>query len=71
MTTRSTLKTKSNKSGKTEDFKNYKKQRNLVVKMNRKAKFDFHRSIEPRSIDNEKKFWKVVKLMFSNGNPMG
>eukprot|EP00112_Aurelia_sp_Birch-Aquarium-sp1_P005737 Seg165.6 transcript_id=Seg165.6/GoldUCD/mRNA.D3Y31 product="hypothetical protein" protein_id=Seg165.6/GoldUCD/D3Y31 len=39
--------------------------------MNRKAKFEFYRSIEPRSIDNEKKFWKAVKPMFSNGNPMG
>ena len=71
MMTRSTLKNKSNKSGKTEDFEKYKKQRNLVVKMNRKAKFDFYRSIEPRSIANEKTFWKAVKPMFSNGNPMG
>ena len=56
MMTKSKLKKKANKSGKTEDFEKYKKQRNLVVKMNRKAKFDFYRSIEPRSIDNEKKF---------------
>ena len=71
MMTRSTLKNKSNKSGKTEDSEKHKKQRNLVVKMNRKAKFDFYRSIEPRSIANEKTFWKAVKPMFSNGNPMG
>ena len=61
MMTRSTLKNKSNKSGKTEDFEKYKIQRNLVVKMNRKAKFDVYRSIEPRSIANEKTFWKAVK----------
>ena len=71
MLTRSTLKKKANKSGITEDFEKYKKQRNLVVKMNRKAKFDFYRSIEPRSIDNEKEFWKVAKPMLSNSNPMG
>ena len=29
--------------------------------MNRKAKFDFYRSIEPRSIADEKAFWKAVK----------
>ena len=39
--------------------------------MNREEKFDFYRSIEPRSIENDKKFWKAVKPMFSNGNPMG
>ena len=71
MMTRSTLKNISNKSGKTEDFEKYKKLRNLVVKMNRKAKFDFYRSIEPRSIANDKTFWKAVKPMFSNGNPVG
>ena len=71
MMTRSTLKNKSNKSGKTEDFEKYKKQRNLVFKINRKAKFDFYRSIEPRSIANDKTVWKAVKPMFSNRNPMG
>ena len=36
--TRSRLKNKTNKSGKEEDLKAYKKQRNLVLKVNRKAK---------------------------------
>ncbi len=70
--TRLTLKKKSNTSGKTEDFEKYKKQRNLVVKMNRKAKSDFYRSTRLNlGPYNEKKFWKAVKPMFSNGNPMG
>ena len=36
--TRSRLKNKTNKSGKEEDLKAYKKQRNLVLKLNKKAK---------------------------------
>ena len=36
--TRSRLKNKANNSGKEEDLKAYKKQRNLVLKLNRKAK---------------------------------
>ena len=39
--------------------------------LNRKAKFDFFSPIEPRSIDNKEKFWKMVKPMFSNSNQMG
>ena len=50
-----TLKKRAQKSGRTEDFEKYKNQRNLIVKMNRKAKFDFFNSVEPRSIDNDKK----------------
>ena len=65
-----TFKIKAHKSGKAEDFEKYKKQRNQIVKMNRKAKFYFFRSIEPRSLDNDKKFWKMVKLMFSNSSQM-
>ena len=41
---RSRLKNKANKSGKEEDLKAYKKQRNLVLKLNRKTKKNFLRS---------------------------
>ena len=39
--------------------------------MNRKAKRDFYHSVDINAINNEKKFWKAVKPMFSSGNPMG
>ena len=65
MMTRSTLNKNSNKSGKAEDFEKYKKQRNLVVKMNRKAKFDFHPLVEPRSIDNDKKAVELLERRLS------
>ena len=69
--TRTRLKTRANKSGNDEDRKKYKQQRNLIVSMNRKAKRDLYHPVDINAIDNDKKFWKAVKPMFSNGNPMG
>ena len=68
---RASLKKRAQRSGSTEDFEKNKKQQNLIVKINRKAKFDFFSPIEPRSIGNGKKLWKMVKPMFSNSNQMG
>ena len=39
--------------------------------MNRKAKRDFYHSVDANTIDNDKKFWRAVKPVFSNGDPMG
>ena len=39
--------------------------------MNRKAKHDFYHSVDTNAVDNDKKFWKAVNPMFSNGKPMG
>ena len=69
--TRTRLKTRVNKSGNDEDRKKYKQQRNLIVSMNRKAQRDFYHSVDINAINNDKKFWKAVKPMFSSGNPMG
>ena len=67
---RSRLKKRANKSGTTNDREQYKKQRNKVVKLNKEAKRKFYQSLDANSVDNDKKFWKTVKPMFSNGNPM-
>ena len=67
---RTNLKNKANKTKKEEDVRRYKKQRNLIVKMNKKAKRDYYKSISPKSVDNDRKFWKMVKPMFSNTNLM-
>ena len=67
---RSRLKKRANKSGTTNDREKYKKQRNKVVKLNREAKRKFYQSLDANSVDNDNKFWKTVKPMFSNGNPM-
>ena len=68
---RTRLKKRANKTGKKEDLKKYKQQRNLIVNMNRNAKRDFYNSVNVNTIDNDRKFWKAVKPMFSNENPMG
>ena len=67
---RSRLKKRANKSGTTNDREQYKKQRNKVIKLNREAKRKCYQSLDANSVDNDKKFWKTVKPMFSNGNPM-
>ena len=67
---RTRLKKRANKTGNEEDIQKYKQQRNLIVNMNRKAKRDFYNSVDLKTADNDKKFWKAVKPMFSNGNPM-
>ena len=69
--TRTRLKNRANKSGSEEDYKKYKRQRNVIVSMNRKAKRDFYHSVDANTIDNDKKFWRAVKPVFSNGDPMG
>ena len=69
--TRTRLRNQANRSGLDEHYKKYKRQRNLVVNMNRKAKREFFHSLEANRIDNDKKFWKVVKPIFSNSDPIG
>ena len=70
ITRRSTLKNIANRSKREEDIRKYKDQRNLVVKLNVKAKKQHFTSIQSKTIDNEKKFWKTVKPLFSNRNHM-
>ena len=64
--TRSRLKNKVIKSGKEEDLKTYKKQRNLVLKLNRKAKKNFLKScISTNDKMKNKNFWKLCKPFFT------
>ena len=58
---RSTLKRIANRSKRDEDVRKYEDQRNVVVKLNVKAKQQHFMSIQSKIIDNEKKFWKTVK----------
>ena len=64
--TRSRLKNKANKSGKEEDLKAYKKQRNVFLKLNRKAKKNFLKScISTNDKMKNKNFWKLCKPFFT------
>ena len=59
---KSRLKIKANKSGKEEDLKAYKKQRILVLKLNRKAKKNILKScISTNDKMKNKNFWKLCK----------
>ena len=46
-----------------------KDQRNLVVKLNRRKKREYFESIQSKTIENDKQFWKSVKPLFSNVDP--
>lgn len=65
---RSQLWNKFQKSKCISDHHAYKVQRNIVTKLNKKAKLDFfNRNCESRK-SNPKAFWKICKPFFSNKN---
>ena len=61
---RSRLKNIANRSGKQADKLRYKKQRNLAVRLNRKAKFKYFNNLS--SDPSNKMFWKSCKPYFTN-----
>ena len=66
---RSKLKNKANRTKLQEDIAKYKKQRNLVVKLNRDSKLRYFHNIETSK--NLKPFWNVCKPYFSNKHAHG
>ena len=58
------MKSKANKSKQPNDIASYKKQRNLVVLLNKQSKRDYSNSIS--SSKNTKPFWKQCKPYFFN-----
>ena len=67
---RSRLKNIANLSNNPEDMVNYRRQRNLVVNMNRKAKKSLFDSVSDNTKD--KSFWSICKPLFSDkSNAMG
>ena len=54
---RSKLKNKANKTKNSDDIARYRKQRNLVVNLNRRAKKSYFNN----SMHSSKSFWKSVK----------
>ena len=61
---RSKLKNKANRTKLQDDIAKYKKQRNLVVKLNRDSKLRYFDNIEISQ--NSKPFWNERKPYFSN-----
>ena len=60
---RSKLKNKANKTKDPTDIKNYKKQRNYVVNLNKEAKLEYFSKYES---DDNKPFWIRCKAYFTN-----
>ena len=60
---RSQLKNKANKSQLTADLSKYKKQRNLVVKLNMKHKKEYFENLN--AVTNSKPSWDKCKPFFS------
>ena len=60
---RSRLKRVANTTKRPEDLKSYKRQRNLVVNMNRREKKTFFAKLERNS--ENKCFWKTIKPLFN------
>ena len=61
---KSRLKSKANKTRKAVDIFNYKKQRNLLVKINNKCKREYFDKLNVKTAT--KSFWKISKPYFSN-----
>ena len=66
---RSKLKNKANKTKSVDDLLKYKKQRNLVVKLNKNCKKEFFDNLEIKN--NSKLFWDKCKPYFSNKHSKG
>ena len=69
MKQRSQLKNKANRTKKLEDITKYKKQRNLVVKLNRESKTKYFDKIQTSK--KSKPFWDKCKTYFSNKHAHG
>ena len=63
---RSRFKNNFNKQRSDENWDNYKKQRNFCVKLLRHTKEKYFSDVNVKSISENKKFWKTIKLFFSN-----
>ena len=66
---RSRLKNKANKTRKAVDIFNYKKQCNLVVKINNECKREYFHKLNVKTAT--KPFWKTCKPYFSNKHSHG
>ncbi len=63
---RSCLRNRFNKNRTDDNKKAFKKQRNLCVKLLREAKRDYYANIDLKSLNDNRKFWKTVKPLFSD-----
>ena len=63
---RTRLKNRSIKTRNNLDIQKYRQQRNLVVKLNKRAKHEYYGNLDMRATKDIKSFWKTFKPLFSN-----
>ena len=63
---RSELASKYHKTKNTEDYNNYKKQRNFCSKLYKKERKKFYNNLNIKDITDNKKFWKTLKPLVSD-----
>ena len=63
---RSKLRNKVNKLRTLEAMNDYRKQRNFCTSLLRQTKRSYFEKLSPSSISDNKKFWKLVKPLFSD-----
>ena len=63
---RTRLKNKSNQARAEEDFRKYRHQRSLVVRLNRAAMRKFFSQLDPKEVGKDKTFWKTFKPLFTD-----
>ena len=66
---RSELKSKANRTKRPKDISDYKKQRNLVVRLNKERRIEYFENLETSK--NSKPFWNKCKPYFYNKYPHG
>ena len=66
--TRSRLKNAFNKKRTKQSWEKYKKQRNFVVKLLRRTKYEYFNKIDIKNLADNKTFWKTIKPFFNNSN---
>ena len=62
----SKLKNIYNKCRTEDKWANYKKQRIFLLNLLRKAKAEYFQKLNVKDLSDERKFWKIMKLFFSN-----
>ena len=66
MMKRTRLKRVANESKSAADIAEYKKQRNLVVRLNKTAKREYFENLDPNEVGKNKAFWRTFKPLLSN-----
>ena len=61
---RTRLKNKANRTKCEEDLQKYRKQRNLVVKLNKRVKRAYYNNLDPSRVGKGDTLWKTFKPLF-------